>query len=64
MGAYSLPIPKPQCRCGKKATEKVYNTFNAFVGNYCTKHAAQRVKELDAAWVPNDGRVYGLEGPR
>lgn len=49
MAAYSVPIPKPRCRCGKPATKQVFNTYNAHCGDFCTKHAAEKVRELDEA---------------
>lgn len=59
--AYSVPISKPTCFCGKKATETVFNTFNARVGDYCLRHARERVAAIDARHVPNDGRVHPRE---
>jgi hypothetical protein len=63
MPAYSIPIPKPTClACHRKATEEVFNRFNAHVGYYCSKHAKLRVAEIDRSdYVHNDGRVYPTE---
>ena len=48
MGAYSLPIERPRCRtCGSRATEHVFNTYNAPAGYYCKTHAKRAVDELN-----------------
>jgi hypothetical protein len=48
MGAYSLAITIPKCRrCQRRATERVFNTYNSHVGDFCKTHAAQMVRELN-----------------
>lgn len=43
---YAEKLSKPRCvRCGMPATDAVYNSANAHVGNYCRKHSATVLKE-------------------
>ena len=48
MSAHARPI-KVQCDtrgCVKHATWEVFNTYNAALGRYCTRHANEKVMEL------------------
>jgi len=48
MSAHSRPY-QTQCiksYCTKRATEEVFNTYNAPQGVFCKKHAAELVKQL------------------
>lgn len=48
MGAYMVEI-KVICDatlCGSRAVVRVFNTFNAAQGQFCRRHGAGRVKEL------------------
>ena len=48
MSAYKVKITKSICVvCRALASYEVFNEYNASCGFYCTKHAGQRVKELD-----------------
>jgi len=48
MGAHLREIRVPMCGwsgiCGKKATKTLYNTRNAEIDHYCSKHAAQALE--------------------
>ena len=48
MGAYKTRLNlKPVCvDCSGRATHEVFNTHNAFCGNYCSIHADTRIEEL------------------
>jgi hypothetical protein len=35
--------------CAARATVRVYNTFNSSCGEFCRKHGAKRVAELERA---------------
>lgn len=42
--------------CAKKANHAVYNAYNSLQGNYCTKHANEKVdrlKNLESKGLPN-----------
>lgn len=54
MPAYFQSIPGPPvCQkdgCYKQATHRVNNSYNSEVGQFCRKHAAEKVAELNV-WV-------------
>lgn len=48
--AYKRSLAIPECNwtiCGRRAEYAVYNNQNAFVGDYCAKHAEARVHEIN-----------------
>ena len=49
MAAYSIPLGKPRCDCGARASFEVFNRFNATCGKFCKKCAERKVKNLDEA---------------
>lgn len=49
MPAHLRPLPK--CRvCGKQATEALYNTRNAHLGDYCDAHAKAALRHYEAVF--------------
>lgn len=45
--AHVVALPKLECRyCHKPATHRVFNSVNAPIGEYCSKHAAKRLAEI------------------
>jgi hypothetical protein len=49
MAAHLRPVPKPRClRCDKPATEALYNTYNAHLGDYCARHATEALAHVAA----------------
>lgn len=51
MPAYMLPVGTAKCEhpgCTRKATHRVFNTWNALQGHLCSQHAHQLVKTLNA----------------
>jgi hypothetical protein len=61
MAAYSLPL-KVKCEktfCERRASQKVFDTWNAECGIYCSIHAARWVKEWNREFqkTPHDGKV-------
>lgn len=52
MAAHLRPIRVPKCawqNCPKAATQTLHNTWNAVIGDYCTKHATQALKAYAAS---------------
>jgi hypothetical protein len=56
MPAYSLPLELicDRWSCGKRATVKVFNTWNEHQGNYCVRHGAQRVKDMNDTYKKSE----------
>ena len=48
MSAHARPLDLVcwKVGCGRRATDEVFNTYNASQGKFCKKHAAERVKLL------------------
>lgn len=44
--AYQTDIPQYRCGCGKKATKRVFNRYNALVNQYCATCAKRKVARL------------------
>jgi len=51
MPAYKKKIAQLPCYCGCQSTHEVFNTYNATLGYYCSFHADEKIKKLDAYWV-------------
>lgn len=49
MSAYILPIHRPKCPCGKRATHSVFNSTNSCIGVRCAPCARRDLKTLQAA---------------
>ena len=45
MSAHLRAIPNPKCWCGKRATETLYNTWNAPLQDLCGRHAKSALRE-------------------
>ncbi len=42
-----LEITPPRCSCGGAARQKVFNTRNGHVGDFCNRCAKRKVEELN-----------------
>ena len=68
MPAYSVPL-RTSCEkreCIKRATRKVFDTWNGERGIYCTRHAEEWVKEWNEEYKkdPHDGTWHTLKEER
>ena len=61
MSAHSRPLMTKcaEVECSSRATEEVFNTYNASMGKFCKKHAAQRVKKLQEREKPRPLMRWG-----